>query len=144
MKCDQFNQCSGALERAVDDRAASPDHAPLLIHLKEDDNLGLTPLDPELLPLRLTVTMADLFHNRSYQGPAAIYLDCDVLARELIACRQVAGAESHQVTRAGGQYLRPQFTGDSPYRFLVLFLTLPGQLHAGLFDWQEADQTAYL
>src|SRR4029077_15989238 len=114
-----------------------------MVHFKEDDNLGLTPINLELLPLRFPLA-TDLFHNRSYPGPAAIHLDCDILARPLIARRQIVGAEPHQVTGAGGQDLRPQFTGNSPDRLLVQFLSLAGQLRAGLFDWQETDQTAYL
>ena len=143
MKRDQFDQRIGALERAIDDGAASPNHASFLVHFEEDYNLGLTPLDPELLPLRFAAN-ANVFHNGSHSDPAAVYLGCDTLARELVARGQVAGAESHQVTRAGGQHLRPQFTSDSPYRFLVLFLTLPGQLRACLFDRQKTDQTAHL
>src|SRR5580700_9864752 len=104
MKCHEFNQFSGALERAINDRAAPSNHSPLLVHLKEDDNLRLTPLHPELLPLRFAVA-ADLFHNRSHSEPAAIYLGDDVLARELVARRQIAAAESHQITGAGGQHL---------------------------------------
>jgi len=143
MKRDQLDQCVGALERAVDDGAASPNHAPLLVYFAKDDNLGLTPLDPELLPLRFAAD-ANLFHNGSHSDPAAVYLGCDTLARELVAHGQFAGAESHQVTGAGVQHLRPQFTSDSPYRFLILFLTLPSQLRACLFDWQETDQAAHV
>src|SRR5208282_2757736 len=143
MKRDQFDQRIGALERAVDDWAASPNHAPLLVHFEKNYNLGLAPLDPELLPFPLAADP-----NRLYDGAhpdsATVHPDCDTLARELVASRQFAGAEPRQIAGAGGQHLGSQFLSDSPYRFLVQFQTLPSQLRACLFDWQQTDQTTHL
>ena len=116
---------------------------PFLSDFEQDDNLGLAPLDPELLPLPFTAD-ANRLHNGSHSDPAAVDPDCDTLARELVARGQFAGAEPHQVAGAGGQHLRPQLTSDSPDRFLVLFQALPSQLRACLFDGQQTDQTAHL
>ena len=87
---------------------------------------------------------ANLLHNGSHSDPAAVDPGRDTLARELVASGQFPGAESHQVASAGRQHLRPQFTGDSPYRFLVQFQALPSQLRARLFDGQQTDQTTHL
>jgi hypothetical protein len=63
---------------------------------------------------------------------ATVYLGCNTRARELVARGQFASVESHQVRGAGGKHLRTQFTSDSPYGFLVLFLTLASPVLAGL------------
>jgi hypothetical protein len=78
MKRNQFDQRIRALKRAVDDWAASPNHAPLLVHLEKDNNLGLAPLDPELLPFPLAAD-ANRLHNGPHSDPSADDPDRDTL-----------------------------------------------------------------
>ena len=142
MKRHQFDQRIRSLERPIDDRAASPNHASLLVHLEENHHLGLTPIDPELLPFPFS-TDANRLHHGSHSDPTAVDPDRDVLAGVLLAGREFPATEPHEVASAAGQNLSPQFTSDSPDRFLVEFQALPGQLHAGLFDGQQADPTTH-
>src|SRR3954447_6590642 len=84
MKRHQFDQRIGPLERTVDDGAAPPSHAPLLVHLEQDDHLGLAPLDPELLPSPLPADTNRLHHG-SHPDATAVDPDRNALARELAA-----------------------------------------------------------
>src|SRR5258708_7370439 len=143
MKRYQLDQRVRPLERPVDARPAPPTHASGLVHLEEDDNLGLTPLDPELLPFPLAADASRLHHG-SHPDPSAVDPDGDILSGVLVAGREFPTTELHEVASAGGQYLSPQFSTDSPDRFLVEFQALPSQLHAGLFDGQQTDPTTDL
>src|SRR5215469_6292220 len=92
----QFDQRIGPLERTVDDRAASPNHAPLLVHLEQDENLGLAPLDLELLSFPLTAD-ANHLHNGSHSDPTAIDPDRNALALELAAGGKFSTSEPHEI-----------------------------------------------
>src|SRR5271168_4398246 len=143
MKRHQFDQRIGPLERTVDDGAASSNHAPLLVHLEQDDNLGLAPLDPELLPFPLTADASRLHHS-SHSDATAVDPDGNALVFELAAGSEFSTTEPHEVASASRQHLGSQLTSDSPDRFLVEFQALPSQLRARLFDGQQTDQTTHL
>src|SRR5512135_981776 len=143
MKRHQFDPRIGPLERTVDGGAASPNHAPLLVHLEQDDHLGLAPLDLELLPFPLAAD-ANRLHHGSHSDATTVDPDRNALALELAAGREFPTTEPHEIARAGRQHLCPQLTSDSPDRFLVEFQTLPSQLRARLFQGQQTDQTTHL
>ena len=140
---DQLDQRVRASKRAVDDGATSPDHVPFLVDFEKDDNLGLAPLNLELLPFPLA-TDANFLDDSSHADPAAVHANRDTFARVLAAGGQFTGAEPHQIAGAGGQYLGPQFSRGSPDRLLVLFQALSSQLRACLFDRQQTDKTTHL
>src|SRR5438067_11627473 len=82
MKRHQFDQRIRPLERTVDDGPASPKHAPLLVHLEQDEDLGLAPLDPELLPFPLPAD-ANRLHHGSHSDATTVDPGCDALALKL-------------------------------------------------------------
>src|SRR6266478_9572903 len=104
MKRHQFDQRIGPLERTVDDGAASPNHASLLVHLEQDDNLGLAPLDSELLPFPLTAD-ANRLHHGSHSDATTVDPDRNALALEFAAGRDSPTTEPDELAIAVRQHL---------------------------------------
>ena len=119
MKRDQLDQRVRALKRAVDDWATSPDHAPFLVHFEKNDNLGLAPLNLELLPFPLAADANVLRDSSTRTRPPSMPTPIRLPAYSLPAGN--SPAEPHQIAGAGGQHLGPQFSRGSPDRLLVCF-----------------------
>src|SRR5438132_7227363 len=96
MKRHQFDQRIGPLERTVDDGAAAPNHPPLLVHLEQDDHLGLAPIDLELLPFPLA-TDADGLDHGAHSDPTAVDPDGNALALERAAGREFPTTEPQEI-----------------------------------------------
>ena len=144
MKRDQFDQGIGALERAVDDGAASPQPMrPFLSSSKRMTTLGSRHSTRNFFRFVLPLTRL-FFDNGSHSDPAAVDLDRDTACPlNSVPAGSSPARKSHQVTSAGGQHLGTQFTGDSPYGLLVQFQAAPSQLRSRLFDRQQTDQPTH-